>query len=112
MTKLSNRSIWESISEGADMMDLIELAPDEFHAWIRDTAVLLTEQAQGHVRAANYQYGRIAYIVGTGDRKEFAALAVMSDYSDMIFRLLDGKPVDAQAWKRVRPETIEYAEFA
>jgi hypothetical protein len=48
------------------------------------------------------EFERINYLAG--DRKRFAARAVCSPLKALLFALLDGKDIDATAWKMVRPE--------
>jgi RNA ligase len=37
LTNISNRSIWEYLSENKPLDDIIEKVPDEFYKWVKDT---------------------------------------------------------------------------
>ena len=108
---LSNRTIWELLSNGGCTKEMIELSPDEFHPWIRSTTDDLESRHSHLVEEARQLTADILGRVGSDDRKAFAMEAKQLENPALVFANLDGKDLSPLAWKWVRPETIEYAEW-
>lgn len=108
---MSNRSVWESLSAGDSLAELIVMAPDEFHGWLGEIVGSFYKQFACIMKAAATDFDLIAEEVGTHDRREFAALAVKSEFSAILFKMLDGADTERLVWKLLRPDEIVYAEF-
>jgi RNA ligase len=112
VTGLTERRVWENLMEGQSLTDLLELIPDEWHEWLRDTykklrmdfLVIKTRVESDYrqlVYALNKDFGRENW-----SRKEFARLATSGewgDYPGMMFSMLDGKDIDSAIWKLIKP---------
>lgn len=101
VTGINARMIWESMRAGDDLDGLLVGIPDEIHDWITGT--------RGELQAAFERERRAAQAVfdarPDGDRKALAGYFLGSGANPaVLFRLLDGKPVDDLLWKAVRPE--------
>lgn len=112
VTGLSNKSVWEALAVGQGVPEQASFMPDEFYAWLVDTAAKLTEAQNEWVRTATREFQSIGDILlntsgGSATRKDFAVLAGRSPYSAALFKLYDAQSIDALAWRAVRPETFE-----
>ncbi len=98
--ELSTRSIWEMLRAGEDpdvkyaelAGDLRAWAADRCRAYRYDHSVVLDTARQDFSAAPS-----------TGNRREFAAFAKTCKYPNLVFRLLDGKRIDGEAWKLIEP---------
>ena len=106
MTNLSTTSIWEVLSTGGNMDDLLKDVPDEFYKKIKDYEdelkfmfntlsneyVIFFRDIQNVMDAVN------------GNRSNFAHIAKQYKYPSILFGMLDGKDVSPIIWKIVKPE--------
>ena len=101
MTNLSTTAVWEVLSNGSNMDDLLKDVPDEFYSKIKDYEKSLIvrfnqleEEYQNHFDS----------IRGLGIRKFFAQTAIMFQHPSILFGMLDGKDISPMIWKIVKPE--------
>ncbi len=101
MTNLSTIAVWEVLSNGSNMDDLLKDVPDEFYSKIKDYEKSLIvrfnqleEEYQNHFDS----------IRGLGIRKFFAQTALMFQHPSILFAMLDGKDVSPIIWKIIRPD--------
>lgn len=113
VTGMSERGVWEHLAanQGTSITGLLEVVPDEWHGWLRDVSGALLDQfdeLQGRAWAAwhhtTYDLGFVHGEEGWS-RKEFAQSArnYYPDLAPLLFRLLDGRPLDDAIWKRLKP---------
>ena len=104
VTGLSTLSIWEALSDGRGISELLEAVPDEFHDFIRDTSDELNSsfaeierQAQRDMEEARSK---------TDDRRSFALYVKEHKMPNtgLLFRMLDGHEYAHIIWKQVRPK--------
>lgn len=111
VTGINARHIWERLSTGQAMDEVLERVPDEFYEWVRATERDLRDRFK---IARDYQfklYSTICHDCGYGaDRKIFAqSVQRMADDGvainrPVMFALYDGRSIDALIWKDLRPE--------
>lgn len=100
LTGLSDIGIWESLRDGKpiDMTDI----PDEFFQWVQDVQGRL-QRAFGAITArALEDFARLYRTEDT--RKENALRFQTAKYPNLLFALLDHKPLDPTIWKLLRPK--------
>jgi RNA ligase len=109
LTNVSTLSVWDALANGQGIDSWIDRVPDEFYTWVhqqvfrlegdfaRERAAIQDDYAwiQKHLRRPETDAGK--------RRKEFALLAQQTPYPGLLFRLYDGKSIDGDVWKRVRP---------
>ncbi len=116
---LNERRIWEIISEGGSFEDIIAIAPDEFHQWIRDVEADLRMSYGGtegvskllYESALEYAYEEIgAEILRSDDktlhRKKFAEYVLKCDNEIMrkvAFLMYSNGNYKDIIWKHLRP---------
>lgn len=112
MSHLSDRSIWEVLSENGNIESILSNVPDEMFQWIR------TRTEQFRKQYENIEYcSRMVYekVKGMASRKEQANYIikiqpVMSDTKDynpgVVFSMLDGKDYSKGIWKLLYPVEI------
>jgi len=104
VTGVSNKSIWESLSDGRGIEELLERVPDEFNNWVRKTVKELRGAFDEHLNKATAVYLDTKSRLGTASRKEYALeFNQHRPYTSVLFSLLDGKSPDSLLWKMVKP---------
>jgi hypothetical protein len=113
MTNVSTTAIWEMLSEGRDVLELLKDVPDEFYKKIKSYVADLNYTYYRYSEYAGkiYQYFRYGKY---GDRdpeptkKEFAEHLVSNDIKPIIkaicFAMWDNKDYDKIIWKHIKPE--------
>jgi RNA ligase len=101
MTNLSTTAIWEVLSSGGSMDELLKDVPDEFYSKINDYEKSLI--AQFNKLEEEYQ-NHFDSIRRLGNRKLFAQTAIMFQYPSILFGMLDGKDISPIIWKIIKPE--------
>ncbi len=109
VTGINARHIWERLSTGQPLDDILEHVPDEFYGWVKATAAKLSAEFtnwecyyQGCFQLAKSR-------MRVTDRKAFADIVAICHQEAnevdpaVMFRLYDGKPIDALIWKKLRP---------
>jgi T4 RnlA family RNA ligase len=101
MTNLSTTSVWEVLSNGGSMDDLLKDVPDEFYGKVKEYEKSLT--VQFNQLEEEYQ-NHFDSIRGLGIRKFFAQSALMFQHPSILFAMLDGKDISQIIWKIIKPE--------
>jgi RNA ligase len=106
MTNLSTTAVWEVLSNGESMDELLKDVPDEFYNKIKEYEDELKSRFQlidtdyynlfKYIQIKVQEYG--------GDRGTFARLAKEYTYPSLLFGLLDGKDISPNIWKLIKPE--------
>jgi len=113
MTNISTTSVWEILSEGRDVLDIIKDVPDEFYnkvkSYVRDlkyTYFSLSEYA-GKTHDG-FRYGKFGDKDPEPTKKEFAEFLSKNNYNPIIralcFAMWDKKDYDKIIWKHIKPE--------
>jgi RNA ligase len=108
VTGLSERTVWEHLSSGQPIEELLRPLPEEFVSWVTDVSIGLCHEFVEITTDAQSTYSQIVTQVslsGNRDwtRKEFAAYATERTNPHLLFMLLDGKPIDEAVWKMLQP---------
>ena len=106
MTNLSTTSIWECLSNGQSMDELLKDVPDEFYSKIKEyenELKFMFDSLSNDYRIHFRDTQNLMEKVG-GDRKNFAHVAKQYKYPSLLFGLLDGKDVSPIIWKIIKPE--------
>jgi hypothetical protein len=104
MTQISSTAIWEILSEGKNLDELLEGVPDEFFDKIKEYAQKLEMQKDGWYQIA---YGYYCGMKDIESRKEFAEKAKETQVSDVLFKMRDNRPYEHLLWNRVKPEFVK-----
>ncbi len=119
VTGLSNRSVWENLSDGYGVPEQASFMPDEFYRWLINTAAALTDAHVAWKTEATNEFMRVfsnaCKIEGIGlseqvikpSRKTFASLACKSSFSAALFKMYDNQSIEEMAWQAVRPAVFE-----
>lgn len=96
LTGVSAKAIWEHLRDGRPFEEIVERAPDEFHAW----AAQIRDELVGQYIAIEGQAQKDM----TGVRRAIAEYFKTCANPSILFSMLDGKPYDQAIWKLLRPE--------
>lgn len=109
MTMVSTKSVWEVLSSGGDLFELIKDTPDEFFDKIDEyadqlnTRFLLLESEYkwlyNKFRNVYFETHKVEF-----DRATFAKLAKGVTYPSILFSMLDGKDYHKLIWNIIKPE--------
>lgn len=99
VTGLTERHVWELLREGRSLDSLLEVLPDEYHDWLKDTAASLRSKfvLQAHV---NLYALRINF---TADPREFAEATRQMALPNLM-AIYDC--IASRVWDSVKPEAI------
>jgi RNA ligase len=102
MSKISSVTIWEHLSEGKPLDEMLDGVPDEFYEFIQDTVSELTGAYEALLAASAAVRDQVRGL----DRKVAAEIISKQTTADksLAFGLLDGLDMSKQAWKLVRPK--------
>jgi RNA ligase len=112
VTGLNARTVWEQLSSGKSLDELIERLPDEFHDWVKHEAEALIKaydaidfRVLDDLRAAKMK-ATSEYLEGNerNIRKIFAKHAQNSWSPGLVFAAMDGKDYAGKVWKMIKPE--------
>jgi RNA ligase len=106
MTNLSTTAIWEVLSTGGNMDDLLKDVPDEFYNKVKEhedeLKFMFNSIANDYTRSF-MDIQNLMKIVD-GDRRNFAYAAKQYKHPSILFGMLDSKDVSPIIWKIIKPE--------
>jgi RNA ligase len=101
MTNLSTTAVWEVLSNGVNLDDLLKDVPDEFYGKVKEYEKSLIVQFN---RFEEEYQNHFDSIKGLGTRKFFAQTALKFQHPSILFGMLDGKDTSPIIWKIIKPE--------
>jgi len=109
MTEISTKSVWEVLSNGDNMEDLLKDVPDEFYTKIKEYENTLKNEFNTLKKEYEWIFNKVrnTYFGVYGKeftRAEFASLAKRYKYPSILFSMLDGRDVSPIIWKIIQPE--------
>jgi len=109
MTNLSTTAVWEVLSNGGNMDDLLKNVPDEFYDKIKEYENILKDEFSILMKEYEWIFNKVKNVYFEVNQKEFnraefAMLAKRYKYPSLLFGMLDGKDVSQNIWKIVKPE--------
>ena len=112
MTNISTTGIWEMLSSGLDINEVLKDVPDEFYQKVKQYADTLKYgfyQVSEHCgKSHNYfRYGKYGDREVEPTKKEYAEHVMEYShppYRSVMFAIWDGKPYDKLIWNILKPE--------
>lgn len=109
MTNLSTTAVWEVVSSGGKMEDLLKDVPDEFYTKIKEYENELLGEFNTLKKEYEWIFNKTRNVYFKTyekefNRAEFAVLAKRYKYPSILFSLLDGKDISPIIWKIIKPE--------
>jgi RNA ligase len=112
MTNLSTTAVWEVLSSGGNMEDLLKDVPDEFYKKIKEYEKTLRygfyQVSEYSGKAHDYfRYGKYNDKDPEPTKKEFAEHVIKNihpPYKSVMFAMWDKKPYDHIIWRIIKPE--------
>jgi RNA ligase len=101
VTGVSTKTVWEHLSEGLPLDEMLDRVPDEFHRWLRDTIDGL--QRQFTAIESECRMVLADPRVDRADRKATAAFFQPHPHRAALFAMLDGKRYDHIIWRTLKP---------
>lgn len=97
VTGISTKSVWEALSVGKDLKQLLEALPDEYYDWVRAEVSSL----KAAYKTIEMQCLKDFRILET--RKQTATYFSTCAYPSILFRMLDKRPYRDLIWRKLRP---------
>ncbi len=97
ITGLSLLEIWEYLSEGKSLDELLEKVPDEVYDWVKQSVLDLQSQYKAIENECRQVYKELP------SRKETALYFQQQKYPQILFAMLTGKDYAPFIWKMLRP---------
>jgi RNA ligase len=113
ITSVSTTAIWEMLSEGRDVLELLKEVPDEFYnkvkMYVRDLKYTYFSLSEYTGKTHDgFRYGKFGDKDPEPTKKEFAEFLSMNNYNPIIkalcFAMWDKKDYDKIIWKHIKPE--------
>ncbi len=109
MTNLSTTAVWEVLSNGGSMDELLKDVPDEFYEKIKEYETELRFSFDNIKREYEWIFNKIKNVYfdvykKEFSRTEFAMLAKRYKYPSILFALLDDKDISPIIWKIIKPK--------
>lgn len=104
VTNTSSRTIWELLSTGKGLDDILAFVPDEFADWVRSVAADLLQEFGDTFFHAHELFRTVTQTLPSGDRKAFAQAVQPFSNKALLFRILDDRPIADIIWKMIKPE--------
>ena len=113
MTNVSTTAVWEMLSEGRDVLELLKGVPDEFYKKIKMYVIDLRYSYLSYSEYAGkmhdkFRYGKFNDRYPEPTKKEFAEFLSLNDVDPKIralcFAIWDNKSYDKMIWKYIKPE--------
>jgi len=101
ITQCSNVTIWEHLSEGRELNELLTKVPDEFNWWVKETIEELSKSYSKIEAECSLIFGNLTYGLS---RKEYAEYFNTQKYPQVLFKMLDGKEYNSVIWKLIKPK--------
>jgi RNA ligase len=101
MTCLSTTAVWETLSEGKSMDEMLKDVPDEFYEKIKEYEQDLLDEFNKLKLEYEDHFESIRRLA---TRKLFAQFATSFRHPSLLFGLLDNKDISPSIWKIIKPE--------
>lgn len=115
VTGVSTKTVWQYLSEGRALDELLDRVPDEFFEWVQLQVAGLTGAFAGIEDLCTHDFDSylrqilnttdetLVRPVGSVERKAFALAVKDHPHRDVLFLMLDGREYTANIWKKLRP---------
>jgi RNA ligase len=104
MTGVSTTSIWDVLSSGGNMEEVLKEVPDEFYDKIKEVVQDLVHKFESIQKNYLQHYLDITDKIVSTNKKAFAEEAKKYTHPEILFAMLSGKDVAPFIWKIVKPE--------
>ena len=113
MTNVSTTAVWEMLSEGRDVLELLKDVPDEFYKKVKMYVLDLRYSYLSYSEYAGkmhdkFRYGKFNDRYPEPTKKEFAEFLSMNNIDPKVrsicFAIWDNKSYDKIIWKHIKPE--------
>ncbi len=103
MTNVSTTAVWEILSTGGSMAELLKDVPDEFFDKVDMVVKDLCTRFENIKKDYMSYFLDITNRVVSTDRRAFAEDAKRYNHPSLLFGILDGKDISSAIWKIVKP---------
>jgi RNA ligase len=111
VTNINPKTIWERVSAGDQMSNLIAVLPDEFQKYATDIVTKLVTDFDS-LRGQVFREFDIVKrnLPKKWTRKDFALAIVDHPLKKFLFLMLDNRSIDGVVWEHIKPKATDYDE--
>lgn len=102
LTGTNEKTVWEMLSSGHSILDVLESVPDEFYSWIKSVESNLRNKFAEIEKIAQNQF---KILDRSKTRKELAREISCCEYPHIMFKMLDRKDYTNLIWKMIKPKS-------
>jgi RNA ligase len=103
MTGVSNKTVWEMLRDGSSIESMLEVCPDEFNDFLRNTKAALELRYLGIESRAKYAYDCAKELASRREQAMFL-MSNHKELSSIVFRMLDGQDYSKAIWNMIKPD--------
>lgn len=105
VTGLSNKSIYDVLATGQNLLEFLETIPDEYYDMVKVEVERLQSEYDVLLKSCYDRYNILSEVIKTGDRKEIAKEFTKFEYPFMLFAILDNNTDKAKKalWQNLKP---------
>ena len=100
MTEISTKSVWECLSKGDDIYEMLKDVPDEFFKGI-DAYI---EELKSEYKSIEVKTSATFDLYKDLNRKDFAESVKWNKYAPILFKRMDGKDYSDAIWRVIKPK--------
>jgi RNA ligase len=100
VTGITAKTIWEHLSTGRPLTELIDRVPDEFYSWVLATSDGMLQE-YGRIQTAALQAFEAR--PDTDDRRTLAEYFQPHEHRAILFKMLDGRDHAPLIWRAIKP---------
>ena len=101
ITGTSEKGIWEMMSTGSSLRDLLKRVPDEVYDWVKRVQGGLEDKFREIKKESMEVYSRTLSMTSRKEKALFISSHV--EYPGVVFAMLDNKNSDNVIWKIIKP---------
>ncbi len=102
VTGVSNKSVWEFLKGKKSFDEILEITPDEFNSWLKETKQSLENDFEIVKAKALMAFDEVKDLETRKDQ----AINLMTNHKDVshiVFKMLNGQPFYDEIWDCVKP---------
>ena len=104
VSKITNVTVWEMLREKKSFEEMISNLPDELFAWIEELTNGFLSEFKTIENNSRADFIKIMSSLNNQDRRKLAIQAKNSEYTKIIFAMVDNKNYEEIIWQMLKPE--------
>ncbi len=103
ITGINSKTIWEMLKNNLPFGELLERVPDEYFDWVKQTAYDIKHEFEVVEAFSRIIFEKVKKLPTRKDQAQAIMENNDSEYSPIVFRMLDHRPYDDVIWRKIQP---------